>query len=52
MKYEIGQIVILRNELNVYIAGYDDIDKRYRGFYVNNGKNEIEFSEEDVILTV
>ena len=52
MKYEIGQIVILRNELNVYITGYDDIDKKYRGFDVNNSKNEIEFSEEDVILTV
>jgi hypothetical protein len=44
--------VILRNELNVYIAGYNDTSKKYKGFDVNNGKNEIEFSEEDVILTV
>ncbi len=32
MKYEIGQIVILRNELNVYIVGYDDVRQEIEVF--------------------
>ena len=54
MKYEIGTVVILTNEKQVYITGYNQKTKKYEGFDIENSdsKKTITFTENQVLLTV
>lgn len=54
MKYEIGRIVFLKSGVSIYITGFDEKTKEYRGFNTddNNPQIEITFKESDVLMVV
>ena len=54
MKYATGTIVTLSSGRTVYITGYDENSKKYKGFDTeeNNNQYEISFSDSDVIMTI
>lgn len=54
MKYDVGNIVVLSSGETVYITGYEEKSRKYKGFDIedNNSQEEIYFSESNVIMTV
>ena len=55
MKYEIGNLIVLISGETVYIASYDEENKRYKGFLAetaSNRQNEVHFSESDVLMKI
>ena len=54
MKYQEGNIVVLNTGETVYITTVDRQGKIYKGFNAeeNNPKDEICFSESQVIMTI